>query len=74
MISALTLPLTFLSLLQPPALSKEEEMKECTSGAQLRLMLWLGLEKDQREWTQHAPGGKLATFAETVSTQVFIVL
>ncbi|XP_064383023.1 myoferlin-like isoform X2 [Halichondria panicea] len=55
--------------LGPPALQKEKELKECTSGSQVRLMLWLGLEKDQKEWTRHTPGGKLATFAETYENE-----
>ena len=54
---------------QPPAVKKQEELEELKDRAQIRLMLWLGLEKDQTTWTEHVPGGDLATFAETVSFQ-----
>ena len=47
-------------------MQKQEELEDLKDGAQVRLMLWLGLEKDQEMWTEHVPGGDLATFAETV--------
>ena len=33
----------------------------------MRLLLWLGLEKDQEKWTECCGGGEVAVFAETVS-------
>ena len=60
------IPLT-LSLLQPPAVEKEEELKDLKDRAQVRLLLWLGLEKDQEKWTECCGGGEVAVFAETVS-------
>ena len=53
--------------MQPPAVQKVEELEDLKDGAQVRLLLWLGLEKDCKEWTKHCPGGEVATFAETVS-------
>ena len=53
--------------LQPPAVKKEEDLEELEDRAQVRLLLWLGLEQDQSEWTRAAPGGEIAVFAETVS-------
>jgi hypothetical protein len=48
---------------------KKKELEELKDRAQIRLMLWLGLEKDQAMWTEHVSGGDLATFAETVRHQ-----
>ena len=39
-----------------------------TEGAQVRLLLWLGLEKDQEKWKEHCGSGEIAVFAETVSS------
>ena len=36
----------------------------------MRLLLWLGLEKDQEKWTECCGGGEVAVFAETVSDRV----
>ena len=60
---------TVPSSCQPPAVKKQEELEELKDRAQLRLLLWLGLEKDQTTWTDNIPGGDVATFAETVSKQ-----
>ena len=51
-------------------MKKPEELANAKERAQVRVLLWLGLEKDQAMWTEHAPGGSLATFAETVSVAV----
>ena len=63
----LSLSLSPSSLLQPPAVEKEEELKDLKDRAQVRLLLWLGLEKDQEKWTECCGGGEVAVFAETVS-------
>ena len=52
---------------QPPAVEKEEELKDLKDRAQVRMLLWLGLEKDQEKWTECCGGGEVAVFAETVS-------
>ena len=56
-----------LLLQQPPAVEKEEELKELQHRAQVRLVLWLGLEKDQQNWTECCAGGEVTVYAETVS-------
>lgn len=48
-------------------MEKEEDIKDMEGGAQIRVLLWLGLEQDQSKWTMHTPGGEVAVFAETVS-------
>ena len=53
--------------LKPPAVQKPEELEDLKDNAQVRLMLWLGFEKDQVKWTEHVVG-ELSTFAETVSS------
>ena len=59
-------PLSLPPPTQPPAVKKQKELEDMKDRAQVRLMLWLGLEKDQTKWTDNIPGGDLATFAETV--------
>ena len=59
-------PPTLSSPNQPPAVEKEEEMEDLKDRAQLRVMLWLGLEEDQNKWNEQGPGGVVAIFAETV--------
>ena len=58
--------------MQPPAVEKEEELKDLKDRAQVRLLLWLGLEKDQGKWTECCGGGEVAVFAETVSNQLLM--
>ena len=50
-------------------MEKEEELKDLKDRAQVRLLLWLGLEKDQEKWTECCGGGEVAVFAETVSQE-----
>jgi len=45
---------------------KEEELEDLKDRAQLRVMLWVGLEEDQSKWNEQGPGGQVAVFAETV--------
>ena len=53
--------------LQPPAAEAEKDQRDLQVGAQVRIMLWLGLEKDQDDWTKCCGTGEVAVFAETVS-------
>ena len=52
--------------LQPPGVSKPEDLEDQKDGAQVRLLLWLGLEQFQSEWAKEAIGGNIAVYAETV--------
>ena len=52
--------------LQPPGVEKLEDLEDQKGGAQVRLLLWLGLEQFQSEWAKEAIGGKVAVYAETV--------
>ena len=54
-------------LTQPPATEKEEELNDVKQRAQVRLVLWLGLEKDQQNWKECCGDGELTLYAETVS-------
>ena len=53
--------------MQPPAAEAEKDLRVLQVGAQVRVMLWLGLEKDQNDWTKCCATGEVAVFAETVS-------
>lgn len=53
--------------LQPPVMEKEEELKDLKHRAQVRLILWLGLEKDQQNWKECYGDGEVTLYAETVS-------
>ena len=64
---SLSLSLSLCLSFQPPAVEKEEELKDLKDRAQVRFLLWLGLEKDQEKWTECCGGGEVAVFAETVS-------
>ena len=46
---------------------KKEELAEVKDRALIRVMLWLGLEKDISMWTENVPEGESSFFAETVS-------
>ena len=50
-------------------MKKEEDLKEQKGGAQVRLLLWLGLEQFRAKWASGSggKGGEVAVFAETVS-------
>ena len=48
-----------------------EEADERKVGALLRVLLWLGLEQDQNEWTREQPRGEVAVFAETYENESF---
>ena len=52
--------------LQPPGVEKLEDLEDQKGGAQVRLLLWLGLEQFQSEWAKEAIGGNVAVYAETV--------
>ena len=52
--------------LQPPGVEKLENLEDQKGGAQVRLLLWLGLEQFQSEWAKEAIGGNVAVYAETV--------
>ena len=52
--------------LQPPGVAKLEDLEDQKGGAQVRLLLWLGLEQFQGEWAKEAIGGNIAVYAETV--------
>jgi len=54
-------------VIQPPAVEKEEELKDRKERAQLRLQIWLGLAKYQSEWRGDNPSGEVAVHAEMVS-------
>ncbi|KAL5471557.1 hypothetical protein EMCRGX_G029682 [Ephydatia muelleri] len=51
--------------LQPPGVKKLEDLEDQKGGAQVRLLLWLGLEQFQSEWAKEAMGGNVAVYAET---------
>lgn len=48
-------------------MQKGEELRDLKDRAQVRLLLWLGLEKDQDMWAECCGGGDVDYFAETVS-------
>jgi len=50
---------------QPPAVRKQKELEDLNDHAQVRLLLWLGLEKYQDRWRDNV-SGDISTFAETV--------
>ena len=57
-----------VSVMQPPAVEKEGELKNRKERAQLRLQIWLGFAKDHSKWRDHNPsGGQIAVYAEMVS-------
>ena len=45
----------------------QKELEDLKDYAQVRLLLWLGLEKYQDSWTDNVTGD-ITTFAETVRT------
>ena len=55
--------------LQPPAVEDEKELEDLKDGAQLRLMLWLEMEKEKSNFAEEIKliGGEIAVYAETVS-------
>ena len=53
--------------IQPPAVEKEEDLEDAKGGAQLRLLLWLGLDGDSPRWCENISDGQIAVYAETVS-------
>ncbi|KAL5471556.1 hypothetical protein EMCRGX_G029681 [Ephydatia muelleri] len=59
--------------LQPPGVEKLEDLVDQKGGAQVRLLLWLGLEQFQSEWAKEAMGGNVAVYAETYENQAFFV-
>ena len=48
-------------------MEKEEDLEDAVGQAQLRLVLWLGLESDAARWSENIPDGQVAVYAETVS-------
>ena len=52
--------------LQPPGVEKLGDLEDQKGGAQVRLLLWLGLEQFQSDWAKEAVGGNIAVYAETV--------
>ena len=57
----------YMLSLQPPAMEKEEELNDVKARAQVRLVLWLGMEKDQQNWKECCGDGEITLHAETVS-------
>ena len=60
---------------QPPAVEDEKDLKSLKDGAQVRLMLWLEMEKEVARkkdiWASKVKqiGGEFNVYAETVSSQ-----
>lgn len=52
--------------LQKPTLLKDENKPEWKIPAQLRVVVWFGLEKDRTAWTESHTEAKLQVVAETV--------
>ena len=57
--------------MQPSAVNEEADERKV--GALVRVLLWLGLEQDQNEWTREQPRGEVAVFAETYENEVFFL-
>ena len=61
---------------QPPAVEDEKDLKSLKDGAQVRLMLWLEMEKEvvrkKDIWASKVKriGGEFNVYAETVSSQL----
>eukprot|EP00731_Ephydatia_muelleri_P020348 Em0013g75a len=55
--------------LTPPGVEKLEDLEDQKGGAQVHLLLWLGLEQFQSEWAKEAMGGNVAVYAETYENQ-----
>ena len=49
-------------------MEKEEDLADAEGQAQLRLVLWLGLESDAQQWTENIPDGQVVVYAKTVSS------
>ncbi|TGZ59552.1 hypothetical protein CRM22_009033 [Opisthorchis felineus] len=59
--------------LQKPRLNKEEDSSMWKIPAQLRLVIWLGLEKDQHNWKEVHTEANTQVMAETYENQASIV-
>ncbi|KAL5471562.1 hypothetical protein EMCRGX_G029688 [Ephydatia muelleri] len=59
--------------LTPPGVEKLEDLEDQKGGAQVRLLLWLGLEQFQSEWAKEAMGENVAVYAETYENQACFV-
>ncbi|CAH8549866.1 unnamed protein product [Schistosoma intercalatum] len=59
--------------LKKPTLLKDENKPEWKIPAQLRVVVWFGLEKDRTAWTESHTEAKLQVVAETYENQASIV-
>uniref|UniRef100_A0A5K3EPQ9 C2 domain-containing protein n=1 Tax=Mesocestoides corti TaxID=53468 RepID=A0A5K3EPQ9_MESCO len=59
--------------LKPPSLDKDDMSDKWKLPAQLRMSLWLGLEKDQSNWTGRSDNGVISVVAETYENEAQIV-
>lgn len=53
---------------QPPTVEDEDDLDELKDGAQVRIMLWLEMEKEKSHFAEEVKliGGEFAVYAETV--------
>jgi hypothetical protein len=50
---------------------KEDDIKDALATAQLRMVLWLGLENDAKRWSESVPEGQIAVYAEMFENQAW---
>ncbi|CDS40655.1 myoferlin [Echinococcus multilocularis] len=60
-------------MLKPPSLDKDDMSDKWKVPAQVRLSLWLGLEKEQTDWAGREDDGLLTVVAETYENEAQIV-
>ncbi|VDL89995.1 unnamed protein product [Schistocephalus solidus] len=58
--------------LKVPMLKTEDKSEHWKIPAQVRLSLWLGLEKDQKNWLERSDEGRVIVVAETYENQASI--
>ena len=53
---------------QPPAVENEKELEDLKDGGQVRIMMWLEMEKEKSNWAEEVKliGGEFSVYAETV--------
>ena len=61
---------------QPPTVEEEEDLEDQKDGAQVRMMLWLEIEKEKSNFAEEVKliGGEFAVYAETVSDCLMMIV